>query len=199
MNSFHRESSQDRAITGGREVACLPGEAGLLLGQAGDELPPFWRSLSCLPISRQGLVAARAVSSAPTVLVLHAITSCKRNVPPTDEVPRCPNFGWVRPGYKSDTKGQPHASVTGTAFPRPCLKGCQQRQSRGLRQRFAASVGSERQNLRVPRGPFRFMGSVSPTASATKWRGETSSCQTVGTLRNSPQQPKPARAVIHPD
>ena len=34
--------------------------------------------------------------------------------------------------YKSYTKGPGHASETGRASPQPRLKGCQQRQSRGV-------------------------------------------------------------------
>ena len=198
VNSFHRESSQGRAEMHGHEVACLPGEAGLHMGQSQRRASPFLAKSVQSAYFTTGRVAADAVSGAPMALVLHAITSCKWFVHPTDEVSRRPGFDQVSVGYKSHTKGQRDASVTGTAFLRPRLRRCQQRQSRGARGRFGGLVCSERQNLRVPRGPGRFMGPVSPTVRATKWLGRTSSCQTVGPLRNSPQQPVPARAAVHP-
>jgi len=198
VNSFHRECSQGRAVMRGREVASLPGEAGLRMGQSQGRASPFLAKSVLSAYSSTGLVAAYAVSGAPLALVLHAITSCAWFVPPTDEVPRRLGPGRVSFDYKSYTKGQGYASLMGRAFPRPHLKGCQQRQSRGTSCRFGGIVCSERQNLRVPRGPCRFMGLVSPTVRATKWLGRTSSCQTVGPLRNSPQQPVTARAAVHP-
>jgi hypothetical protein len=144
-----------------------------------------------------GRALAQAVSERLLVLVLQAITTGTGNVCFTDEVPRRPALsGPVNLGYKSHTKGQGYASEAGTDSPRPCPKGCQQRQSRGARLRLAANACSERQNLRVPLGPLRFMGPVSPTRSATQWRGGTSSSQLVGRLSNSPQQPEPGQGAV---
>ena len=199
VNWFHRERSQGRAAMRGHEVASLPGEMGPPLGQSHERASPFLAKFGLSASFTAGRDAAHAVSGAPMALVLPATTSCIQYVRFTDEVPRrLVPVGRVNPGYKSHTKGQGHASETGTAFPRPRLKGCQQRQSRGSRFRCAESACSERQNLRVPRGPGRFMGPVSPAVRATKWLGRTSSCQTIGPLRNSPQQPVSACAAIHP-
>ena len=129
-----------------------------------------------------------------------AATSCVQFVLSTDEVPRrlLPSGG-VSPGYKSHTKGQGNASETGTAFPRPRPKGCQQRQSRGVRRRLAVSACSERQNLKVPPGPLWSTGPVSPATAATKWRDGTSSCQLAGPLSNSPHGPRPGRPESETD
>ena len=198
VNSFHRESSQGRAVMRGHEVASLPGEAGLRMGRNQGRASPFLAKSVLSAYFSTGLVAAYTVSGAPLVLVLHAITSGKWIVPPTDEVPRRLGSCRVNLDYKSHTKGRGHASLMGRVFPPPHLKGCQQRQSRGAPCRLPDRVCSERQNLRVPCGPVRFMGQVSPTVRASKWLGRTSSCQTVGPLRNSPQQPVWARAAVHP-
>jgi len=192
-----RERSQGRAAMRGREVAFLPSEMELHLGwtakRASSRLAKF--DLSA-PIGT-GRAAAHAVSGALTAPVAHAITSRRWNLRFTDEVPRRPGLKHrVSLGYKKDTKGQGHASETGTAFPRPRPKGCQQRQSRGLLLRLAAGACSERQNLRVPDGPLWFMGPVSPVSAATKWRERTSSCQLAGLLSNSPQQPKSGRTAV---
>jgi len=194
----HRERSQDRPVMDGREVARFPGEMGLPLGQSQERASPFLAKFDQSASFATGRDAAHAVSGAPLALVLQAVTSRVTYVRSTDEVPRCPVFGRVSLGYKSHTKGQGHASETGMAFPRPRPKGCQQRQSRGVRLRFAASACSERQNLRVPPGPLRSTGPVSPTIAATKWRDRTSSCQMAGPLSNSPPQPEPARAAVRP-
>ena len=193
----HRERSQGRTAMGGHEVASFPGEMGPPLGQSHERASPFLAKFVLSASDATVRVAAHAVSGAPMVLVSPAATSRAQHVRFTDEVPRRLALqGRVSPGYKSHTKGRGDASQTGTAFPRPRLKGCQQRQSRGARRRPAASACSERQNLRVPPGPFRFMGPVSPALSATKWRDRTSSCQGAGPLSNSPQQPEPARAAV---
>ena len=198
VNSCHRERSQGRAVMCVHEVASLPGEAGLHMGRSQRRASPFLAKSVLSAYFSTGLGGAYAVSVPPMALVLPAITSGKWFVRPTDEVSRRPGFLRVSVDYKSHTKGLRHASVTGRAFPQPRLRRCQQRQSRGARFRFGGIVCSERQNLRVPRGPVRFMGPVSPAVRATKWLGRTSSCQTVGPLRNSPQQPVSARAAIHP-
>jgi len=196
-----RERSQGRAVMRGHEVACLPGGMELPLGwsqkRATSAVAKFDRSASFAT----GRDAAQAVSGALMSPVAPATTSCIGNVRFTDEVPRRPVLsGRVSPGYKSPTKGWGHASEAGTGFLRLRLKGCQQRQSRGWRAPAVGGrlAGSERQNLRVPSGPLRFMGPVSPVIAATKWRGGTSSCQIAGLLSNSPQQPEPGRAAVRP-
>src|SRR2546422_1204355 len=187
----HRERSQGRAAMRGHDVASLPGEMGPPLGQSQERASLFLAKFDRSASFATGRDAAHAVSGAPMALVLPATTSRAQYVRFTDEVPRrlVPR-GRVSLGYKSHTKGRGHASETGTAFPRPRLKGCQQRQSRGARLRLAGGACSERQNLRVPPGPLRFMGPVSPVMTATKWRHRTSSCQMTGLLSNSPQQPE---------
>lgn len=197
MGWSHRESSQGRAAMCGREVACLLG---------GMELPLGWsRKRATLTLAKFTLSAsfttdwatAHAVSDWLTAPVIQATTSRAWNVCFTDEIPRRPApCGQVSFGYKSHTKGQGHASEAGRASPQPRSKGCQQRQSRGSCLRLAANACSERQNLRVPRGPLRFMGPVSPATAATKWLDGTSSCQLAGLLSNSPQQPESARAAV---
>ena len=195
----HRECSQSRTAMGGGEVASLPSQVGLPLGQRPERASTSGAKFDQSALNAIGRVAAGAVSGAPGSLVVQAITSSTQLVRLTDEVPRRPiSQGLVSPGYKSQTKCRGQASETGRASPRPRLKGCQQRQSRGLRRRLAASACSERQNLRVPRGPLGFMGPVSPVMSATKWRDGTSSRQMTGLLSNSPQQPKPGRTAVRP-
>ena len=192
-----RERSQERAAMRVHEVACLPGKTGLPLGQSQERASPFLAKFDQSAYFATGRAAADAVSGALMTLVLPAATSGTWFVRFTDEVPRrLVSKGRVNHSYKSHTKGCGHASETGRVSPQPRLKGCQQRQSRGLRVRLAASACSERQNLRVPRGPLRFMGPVSPATAATKWRDGTSSCQLAGSLSNSPQQPKPGQAAV---
>jgi hypothetical protein len=197
MGYSYRERSQGRAARRGHEVACLPGEMGSPLGQSQERASPFLAKFDQSASFATGRAAAHAVSGALMTLVLPAITSCTWFVRSTDEVPRrLVPPGRVTLGYKSHTKGQAHASETGTAFPRPRLKGCQQRQSRGAGDRLAGHSCSERQNLRVPPESFRFMGPVSPANAATKWRDGTSSRQLAGPLSNSPQQPEPGSAAV---
>jgi hypothetical protein len=197
MGLSHRERSQGRAVMHGLEVASLPGGMGSPLGQSQERASPFLAKFGLSASFATGRAAAYAVSGVLLTRVLPAATSRTWFVRSTDEVPRrlLPH-GWVSLGYKSHTKGRGHASEAGTASPRPRPKGCQQRQSRGSRFRSAESACSERQNLRVPPGPLRFMGPVSPTYTATKWREGTSSPQRVGSLSNSPQQPEPAQAAV---
>jgi hypothetical protein len=194
----HRECSQGRAAMGGREVASFPGKMGPPLGQSQERTSPLRVKFDLSASFETGRDAADAVSGVPMALVRHATTSCAQHVRFTDEVLRCPVLGRVSPGYKSHTKGQGHASETGTVFPRPRPKGPQQRQSRGAGGRLAALSCSERQNLRVPLGPLRSMGPVSPATAATKWPGGTSSPQLAGLLSNSPLQPEPGRAAVRP-
>lgn len=198
MDLLHRERSQGRAAMHGREVACLPGGMGSPLGLVRGRASPFRAKSVCSASVTSSLVAAYSVSGAPTAWVIQAITFRTRFVHSTDEVPRrSPAFG---PGttarYKSHTKGSRHAPVTGTGSPRPRLWGCQQRQSRGAWTRLAGFACSEKQNLRVPRGPLRFMGPVSPARIATTWLGGTSSRLRAGSLSNSPQQPEPAPVAV---
>ena len=194
----HREGSQGRPAMGGREVASFPGKAGPPLGQSQEPTSSLRVKFDLSAGLETGRDAAHAISGAPMALVRHATTSCAQHVRFTDEVLRCPVWGRVSLGYKSYTKGQGHASETGTAFPRPRPKGCQQRQSRGTRGRLATLPCSERQNLRVPPGPLRFMGPVSPAKAATKWRAGTSSPHLAGPLSNSPPPPEPERAAVRP-
>jgi hypothetical protein len=199
MGLTHRESSQGSPAMGGREVASLPGAMELHLGWNGKRASLTLAKFALSASITTDRATAHAVSGKPTAPVIQATTWRARNVRFTDEVPRrlVPR-GWVSLGYKSHTKGQGHASEAGTVFPRPRLKGCQQRQSRGLRLRLATGACSERQNLRVPLGPFRSMGPVSPANAATKWRDGTSSCQLAGLLSNSPQQPEAGQAAVRP-
>lgn len=195
-----RERSQGRAVMRGREVACLPSSVGSHLGRScGRETPSLSKSVLSASFST-GRAAAYAVNGALMTPVLPAIMGCHRNDHPTDEVPRRPPAATpgVSAAYKSDTKGPPDAPVTGRASPQPRLQGCRQRQSKGAGWQNSAGSCSERQNLRVPHAPIRFMGQVSPAIAATKWPGGTSSRQPAGSLRNSPQQPEPGRAAVRP-
>lgn len=195
--STRRERRQGRTAMGGREVASLPSGMGLPLGRSHGRASPC-RAKSVLSASfKTGLGAAHAVSGTPMALVLPAITSCIRNVGLTDEVPRRPGLGGqVTARYKPHAKGSRQAPVTGRGSPPPRLWGCQQRQSRGAPIRVTGSACSERQNLRVPVGSFRFMGPVSPAIAATKWPDRTSSDQLAGALSNSPQQPVGKRTAV---
>ena len=197
MGLSHRERSQGRAVMRGLEVASLPGGMGLPLGRSQERASPFLAKFDRSASFATGRVAAHAVSGALLTLVLQAVTSHTWLVCSTDEVPRRLVLqGWVSLGYKSHTKGCGDASEAGTVSPWPRPKGCQQRQSRGAHFRPAESSRSERQNLRVSLGPLRFMGPVSPTNAATKWREGTSSPQLAGSLSNSPQQPGPGQATV---
>ena len=184
----HQERSQRWVVMPSGEVASLSGAAGLHLGQSRSytlRASPFRAKYdrSALATDR---AAANAVSRVPTTLVTQAIMLGAQHVLLTDEVPRRPILpGWVSQGYKPYAKGQGYASETGRVSPQPRSKGCQQRQSRGLRSRATDYACSERQNLRVPRGPLRTMGPVSSAIAATKWPGGTSSCQPADLLRNS--------------
>jgi hypothetical protein len=197
LGCARRERSQGRAITGGREVACLPSPMELPLGRSQERASLSLAKFDLSASFVTGRAVAYAVSDALMAPVLQAITSSTRNVRSTDEVPRRPvPLGQVSPGYKLDTKGQRNASETGTASPRPRLEGCQQRQSRGARGRLAASVCSERQNLRVPPGPLRFMGPVSPDPFRHQMARGDLLRSTGRELSNSPQQPGPGQAAV---
>jgi len=199
MGVTHRERSQGRAAMHGHEVASLPGEMGPPLGQSQERASPLLAKFVLSASFATGQDAVHAVSGVPMALVRPATTSRAQCVRFTDEVPRRRvRSGPVSLGYKSHTKGRGDASETGRVSPQPRLKGCQQRQSRGVRWRLAASACSERQNLRVPREPLRFMGPVSPATAATKWRDGTSFRQLAGLLSNSPQQPQPGHTAVHP-
>jgi len=195
----HRERSQRWVARPNGEVASLSGTAGLHLGQSPSHslrASPFRAKYdrSALATDR---AAAHAVSGVPTTLVLQAIMLGAQHVPLTDEVPRRPApQGQVSQGYKPYAKGRGYASETGRVSPQPRPKGCQQRQSRGLCSRVTDYACSERQNLRVPRGPLRTMGPVSSATAATKWPGGTSSCQPADLLSNSLLQPGRAHAAV---
>src|SRR5580765_835150 len=160
VNSFHWECSQGRAEMRGHEVACLPGETGLHMGQSQRRASPFLAKSVLSAYFSTGLGGAYAVSVAPMALVLPAITSSKRFVRPTDEVPRRLDSGRVSVDYKSYTNGQRHASVTGTVSLRPRLQGCQQRQSK--------SSPTESQNRRKSAMVLGCMGKVSRDDSSHK-------------------------------
>jgi hypothetical protein len=194
----HRERSQPWAAMPTDEVASFPSQAGLPLGQSRSQerASPF-RAKFGLSTSWTGRIVAHAVSHGSTALVSHAIMFGTQHFQSTDEVPRrLVSKGQVSPGYKSHTKGLGHASETGRASPQPRLKGCQQRQSRGLCGRLAGFTCSERQNLRVPRRLFRSMRSVSAVTAATKWPGGTSSCQPTALLSNNPLQPEAQSVAV---
>ncbi len=198
-----RERSQKCAAMHAFEVAGLPSSTGLHLGWSQDRASPHWAKIDQSGYFETGRAAARTDSGVPMASVMPAITRCKRNDRLTDEVPRCPPplGAEVSAAYKSETKGSTDASEAGMGSPQPRLKGCRQRQSRSgcPRRGFLPAAGgsSERQNLRVPCGPPRFMGPVSPGIKATPWPEGTSSPQVPGLLRNSPQQPRQARKAVH--
>ena len=196
VDLVHRGRSQGCAAMRGREVASFPGEMGPPMGPSHERASPFLAKFVLSASFATGRDAAHAVSGGPMTWVRPAVTSRAQHVRFTDEVPRRPSHRQVSLGYKSPTKGRGHASETGTAFPRPRLKGCQQRQSRGVGARLAGHSRSERQNLRVPPGPLRSMGPVSPANAATTWRDRTSSGQLADRLSNSPQQPDPGQAAV---
>lgn len=196
-SSTSRESSQGRAVMRGREVASLPGRMGLLMGRSRERVSPFRAKFGLTGQIQTGLDCANAVSAGPMTPVRHAITFCTWFVRFTDEVPRrLSRSGSVTANYKSHTKGLLHASETGTGSPRPRPRGCQQRQSRSTLSQFADGAGSERQNLRVPQGPFRFMGRVSSAIKATKWPEGTSSFQPAGMAKKQTPTAEAATAAV---
>jgi len=193
----HRERSQELAAMRVHEVAGLPGGKELHLGWNDERASSAVAKFVLSALFTTGRDAVQAVSGAPTYPVVQAITFRTGNVRFTDEVPRRPApLGPVSPGYKRDPKGQRDASEAGTASPRPRPKGCQQRQSRGARRRLAAGVCSERQNLRVPPEPLRFMGPVSPSPLRHQMAWGDLLLSTGRRLSNSPQQPGPAQAAV---
>jgi hypothetical protein len=200
VGTAHQERSQRWAAMPNGEVASLPGTVGLHLGQSRshtERASPFRAKFGLSALNATDRAAAHAVSGVPTTRVTHAITSGAQHVPLTDEVPRrLVRTGRVSQGYKSNTKGRGYAPETGMASPQPRLKGCQQRQSRGAGWRPAVSSCSERQNLRVPRGPLRSMGSVSSATAATTWPARTSSCQLADPLSNNPPQPETGHGAV---
>lgn len=198
-----RERSQGRAVMRVHEVAGLPSSAGSHPGWSQDRASPHWAKIDQSAYFETGRGVASTVSDILMALVIPAITCRERNDRLTDEVPRCPPALGQEVGaiYKSETKGSTDASGVGMGSPQPHLKGCRQRQSRSLHSEPGAiranRAGSERQNLRVPCGPERFMGPVSPGIKATQRPGGTSSFQFPGWLRNRPQQPQPAPKAVH--
>ena len=160
VDGFHRERSQGGPALDRLEVACLPSSMGLPLGRSRGREPPSLSKSVLAASCATGRAVAHAVSGVLRAPVLPVITGGKRNGRLTDEGPRRPRpFGrGLRVAYKSDTKGPPDAPVTGTGSPRPRLQGGRQRQRRGAgRRRCGGAVCSERQNLRVPQEPLRFM------------------------------------------
>ena len=188
---------------GGDEVASLPSRSGSHMGRCLERASLNWAKFDQSASIQTGRDVVRADSDALKTSVRHAITVSKRNSHRTDEVPRCPpaRRAGVSLTYKSETKGLADASETGMASLQPRLKGYRQRQSRGARRSkgFGRLISgcSERQNLRVHCGLFRFMGPVSPGIKATTWPGRTSSCPIPGSLRNRPQQPRRTHRAVH--
>jgi hypothetical protein len=192
----HRACSQGVLVRARREVACFPSEMGLPMGWSRERASVLQAKFDRSALPKAGRTAADAVSGLSVAPVRPAITSRIWFVRFTDEVLRRSGpQGRITRGYKLDTKGLSQAPVAGTSSHRPRLQGGQQRQSRGPHLPGACS---ERQNLRVPHGPLRVMGSVSPVVSATKWLGGTSSRQPAGLLSNSPQYPETVRAAVRP-
>ena len=106
-----------------------------------------------------------AVSGSQIDSVRHAIMSGEWCSNLTDEVlRRLDPPGRVTVGYKSYTKGQPEALVTGTRSHWPRLKGCQQRQSR-------PPQAAERQNRREPDPGLTVMEPVSLARVSRKMVG----------------------------
>ena len=143
--------------------------------------------------------AADAVSRQRAVSVMHEIMLDQWHHHPTGELPPRPGALRCVPvirTHKELPKRSGQAREPGTGSPRPWPQGTQQRQSRGRSAHSGGRICLERQNLRVPRGPVRFMGQVSSTAQAPKWPGRTSSVQPVLRLGNSPQQPLRAPVAV---
>jgi len=181
-----RECCQGLAVMSGIGVACLPGRMGSRFGKGCGRASALRAKSVFSASAKRSRDAVHAVSGEPMILVQHAITLGTELVHLTDEVLR-----HIGPGgrlsvrYKPDAKGGRDVSGAGRGSPPLRLRGWQQRRSRGPR---AKALGSERQNLRVPSGPGKIMGSVSPVIKATSWPGGTSSCRMAGLLSNNPQQ-----------
>ncbi len=192
----NRECSQGLAAMSGIGVAGLPGGMGSRLGKAAGRASALRAKSVFSASAKRSRDAVHAVSGGPTVLVQHAVTFGRGFVHLTDEVLRHTDPGGrLSVRYKPDAKGGRDVSVAGRVSPQPRLRGWQQRRSRGPR---AKDRGSERQNLRVPSGPGKFMGSVSPVIKATEWPGGISSCLLAGLLRNNPEQLLwDARQLVH--
>ena len=182
----NRECCQGPTVMSGIGVACLPGWMGWRLGKGCGRASALRAKSVFSASAKRSRDAVHAVSGEPMILVQHAITLGTELVHLTDEVLR-----HIGPGgrlsvrYKPDAKGGRDVSGAGRGSPPLRLRGWQQRRSRGPR---AKALGSERQNLRVPSGPGKIMGSVSPVIKATSWPGGTSSCRMAGLLSNNPQQ-----------
>ena len=190
------ECCQGLVVMPGIGVASLPGRMGLRLGKAFGRASALRAKSDFSASAKRSRGAAHAGSGMPMVLVQHAITFDTWLVCLTDEVLRhIGPAGQLSVRYKPDAKGGCYVSVAGRVSPQPRLRGQQQRRSRGPRIQF---VGSERQNLRVPSGPEKFMGLVSPVIQATQWPGGTSSCQMAGLLSNGPQQLLPEHLAVSP-
>jgi hypothetical protein len=140
--------SQDGTVMPRREEASFRCQAGLLMSRV-DGRASLSRAKSVFPFGGSP-IAMHAVSGSQIDSVRHAIMSGEWCSNLTDEVPRrLDPPGRVTVGYKSYTKGQPHALVTGTRSHWPRLQGCQQRQSR-------PPQAAERQNRKRARsGPYR--------------------------------------------
>lgn len=194
--STPRERSQGCTAMCSHEVAGLSSQTGLPLGCCCGRVSPF-RAKSASPPSKGIQSVVCSVSDAIAAIVRHAIMFDTRNAHPTDEVPRRP--GLINPvtlSHKSQTKSSGYASEVRTGSPRPHLKGCQKRQSRGRHSQATGWTCSERQNLNVSFGSVWSTGTVSRVNKATKWPDGTSSHQLACTLRNMPQQPNRIRVTV---
>jgi hypothetical protein len=191
-----RECSQGLTVMSGIGVASLPGRMGSRLGKAFGRASALRAKSDFSASAKRSRDAAHAGNGMPMVIVQHAITLDTGFDRLTEEVLRhTVPVGQLSVRYKPNAKGGRHVSVAGRVSPQPRLRGWQQRRSRGPRTQF---VGSERQNLRVPSGSKKFMGSVSPVIQATPWPGGTSSCQMTGLLSNGPQQPLWKHLAVSP-
>lgn len=180
--STPRERRQRRTAMACDEEASLPGPMGSRLSRVGGRASPL-QAKPVSPSTQKGILgAAYAVGCAQTGAMSHAITSDTRFVHSTDEVPRrrvAPRP--VTASYKTNSKGEPHASVPGTRSQWPRLQGCQQIQS------SPASARDERCNRNRLVGMGFGTEKVSVAAAATKWPARTSSWQPAFRLRNVSQ------------
>jgi hypothetical protein len=141
-----------------REEAGSRCQAGLLMSRVGGRTS-LSQVKSVSPLEGSP-AATHAASGSQIGSVRHAIMPGEWCSNLTDEVPRRLGLrGRVPVGYKSNTKGQPHALVTGTKSHWPRLQGCQQRQSRPL-------PAAERQYRREPDSELADMEPVSLARSS---------------------------------
>lgn len=185
------ERSQGGPVMARREEASRRRRAGSRFGRDSGRV--------CAPVTKPMASAPWMPSPVANAVSLRMVVPVKREVmldqwhhhrtgelPPRPGALRCVP---VTRTHKAPPKRSGQAREPGTGSPRPWPQGTQQRQSRGRPAHLGGRISLQRQNLRVPRGPVRFMGPVSSTAQAPKWPGRTSFAQPVLRLRNRPQQP----------